>query len=387
MTADGSGGWFIGGEFSAVGDVARSNLAHIRADGTLDPAFAPQADQPVRALVLNGTTLYVGGSFTQIKGLPRNRLAAVNATTAAVLPWDPNVTGHIFPSVGDRMVFAGGSFYYTGLQWTGIVVGVVMGVLFSAAMVLAGSLEPSGGPTAAGSQMYTLDQIYDLINNGTIVEKKATFTEPGSGPTAPTMHTLDDIYNLVGLRAPVPKTGQTPAVPLNPAPSGSDGALQKGISWPNPRFTDNGNGTVTDNLTGLIWLRDTNCVSFFSGDATGVNSRPWANALTAANSLAGGQCGLTDGSVSGQWRLPNVKELQSLIDYVYVAPALSNTAGNGHWGVDGGPFLGVQSAAYWSSSTYMGSLAYAWYVTLDNGRVVEDTKTTPYYVWPVRGGQ
>ncbi len=51
-------------------------------------------------------------------------------------------------------------------RWTGIVVGVVMGVLFSAVVVLAGDLEPSGGPTAAGSQMYTLEQIYDRLNAG-----------------------------------------------------------------------------------------------------------------------------------------------------------------------------------------------------------------------------
>ena len=88
---------------------------------------------------------------------------------------------------------------------TGIVVGVVMGVLFSAAVVLAGSLEPSVGPTAAGSQMYTLDQIYNRINNGAAATKMTTFTEPSSGPTAGTMHTLDEIYDLAGLRAPVAK--------------------------------------------------------------------------------------------------------------------------------------------------------------------------------------
>ena len=47
--------------------------------------------------------------------------------------------------------------------------------------------------------------------------------------------------------------------PLDPAPTGSDGDLQKGVAWPNPRFTDNANGTVTDNLTGLIWLKNANC--------------------------------------------------------------------------------------------------------------------------------
>jgi len=73
--------------------------------------------------------------------------------------------------------------------------------------------------------------------------------------------------------APVPKTGQTTTYA-----AGDDGALQKGVAWPTPRFTDNNNGTVTDNLTGLTWLRDASCLGF----------QTWANALAAANSLADG---------------------------------------------------------------------------------------------------
>jgi len=82
---------------------------------------------------------------------------------------------------------------------TGIVVGIVLGVLFSASIVLAGSLEPSGGPTAAGSQMYTLEQIYDRLNTGAAATKNPTFTDPSSGPTVGTMHTLDEIMG----KAPV----------------------------------------------------------------------------------------------------------------------------------------------------------------------------------------
>ena len=51
----------------------------------------------------------------------------------------------------------------------------------------------------------------------------------------------------------VPQTGQTDYYA-----AGDDGALQKGVPWPTPRFTDNGNGTVTDNLTHLIWLKNAN---------------------------------------------------------------------------------------------------------------------------------
>ena len=61
----------------------------------------------------------------------------------------------------------------------------------------------------------------------------------------------------------VPKTGQTTCsdesgVSRPCTGTGEDGEHQKGVAWPNPRFTDNGDGTVTDNLTGLIWLKDAN---------------------------------------------------------------------------------------------------------------------------------
>jgi hypothetical protein len=94
----------------------------------------------------------------------------------------------------------------------------------------------------------------------------------------------------------LPATGQMSSYGTN-----DDGALQKGVVWPSPRFTDNINGTVTDNLTGLIWLKNANCF--------GVQ---WTDALKDSGSLANGQCGLTDGSTAGQWRLPNVRELESL---------------------------------------------------------------------------
>ena len=155
------------------------------------------------------------------------------------------------------------------------VIGVVIGVLLSAAgIVVAGSLNPSAGPTEAGSQMYTLEQIYTRLTGGGDATKMAAFTEPSSGPTAGTMHTLDELYALA-LPARVPKTGQTQcydaSAAIDCAGTGQDGAFQKGVAWPNPRFTDNSNGTVTDNLTGLIWLKNANCFG---------SNRLWATALS-----------------------------------------------------------------------------------------------------------
>jgi hypothetical protein len=168
--------------------------------------------------------------------------------------------------------------------------------------------------------------------------------------------------------APVEKSGQATSYR-----AGDDGDLEKGIAWPNPRFTDNSNGTVKDNLTGLIWLKNANC----SG------ATDWASAIDYCNNLATGSCGLTDGSSAGDWRLPNRFELESLLDMAYYFPALSNTAGTAKW-TEGNPFTGVQSNYYWSGTTYAGSTGFAWYVSMYYGDVYDRNKTNSYHVWPVR---
>ena len=161
--------------------------------------------------------------------------------------------------------------------------------------------------------------------------------------------------------APVEKTGQTIFYAV-----GDDGDLEKGVAWPSPRFTDNGDGTVTDNLTGLIWLTNANCFE----------KKSWSAALNDCNTLANGTCGLTDGSVAGDWRLPNVKELQSLIDYGSYGPALPS----------GYPFTSLHFDYYWSSTTYPPISDCAWSMYMMHGGVYSYNKSGTFYVWPVRGG-
>lgn len=152
-----------------------------------------------------------------------------------------------------------------------------------------------------------------------------------------------------------------------------DGDLRPGVAWPNPRFSNNDNGTVADNLTGLIWLKNANC--FGAGT--------WDQALASANNLASGQCSLADGSQAGDWRLPNRKELLSLVDFEYQSPTLSNAAGTAQWS-PGDPFDQVVSSPYWASTTSATSTGNAWYVFMEYGRVLNEPKTNSTYVWPVR---
>jgi hypothetical protein len=145
-----------------------------------------------------------------------------------------------------------------------------------------------------------------------------------------------------------------------------DGYLRPGVAWPSPRFRDNNNGTITDNATGLIWLKN--------ADAFGL--RTWAQALDDCAALASGAAGLSDGSTAGQWRLPNRKELMSLVDYGRSNPSLPS----GH------QFSSVQSAIYWSSTTDAGTTGNAWVVSITDGAVVSRSKTLTFPVWPVRAG-
>ena len=163
-------------------------------------------------------------------------------------------------------------------------------------------------------------------------------------------------------------TGQTASY----AP-GDDGALAKGEVWPAQRYVDNQNGTVTDNATGLVWLKNANCFQ----------AAIWATAISDANQLVSGQCGLSDGSKAGQWRLPNLNELESVVDISASNPAVT----------PGSPFANVAPAIYWTSTGYFGGQLgspQAWAIRMSDGRYINDgvlnVKTlSKNGVWAVRG--
>jgi hypothetical protein len=159
--------------------------------------------------------------------------------------------------------------------------------------------------------------------------------------------------------------------------TGQDGDIQAGVSWLSPRFSDNGDGTVRDTLTGLIWLQDANCMvtqyAGFDSDGTAGDGRvTWLHGLDfvlGINSGTYSNCGagLTN------WHLPNRKELLSLHDYAQDSPILPL----GH------PFTNVNFDFYWSSTTKAGSTNIAWRDSLEEGFILGDFKTANNYVWPV----
>jgi hypothetical protein len=165
----------------------------------------------------------------------------------------------------------------------------------------------------------------------------------------------------------LPKTGQTTSYAV-----GDDGDIQSGVDWPYPRFSDNGDGAVTDELTGLMWTKDagTPTVGACSGGI-----KTWQGALDYAACLnTSNYLGHHD------WRLPNLNELISLVNAGQANSAVwLNTQG----------FTNTASY-YWSSTTYAHGPGFAWYVGFCHGKVSHYCKHNNYgsmYVRCVRGGQ
>lgn len=115
-----SGRTVIGGDFPAMGKWSRSNLGAVLADGSIDPYFAPTTNGPVRALALSedGSTIFVGGRFTEVNGAPRHNLAAIDAVSGTLLEdWRADTTGDN-PVV--RALYVHGNHLYVGGKFTGI---------------------------------------------------------------------------------------------------------------------------------------------------------------------------------------------------------------------------------------------------------------------------
>ena len=135
--------------------------------------------------------------------------------------------------------------------------------------------------------------------------------------------------------------------------------------WGAP-YTDNGNGTVTDSATGLVWQKCSNGQNATSCSGS-TSTLKWSNAITYCNGL----------TLAGRtWRLPNINELRTIVDYTK-STALT---------IDTTAFPSTQSNYYWSSSTYAMNTEIAWIVDFNHGAVYYyGPKTSDYYVRCVTG--
>ena len=141
IASDGNGGWYIGGFFSHVGGVPRSNLAHVLADGSVDPDFDPSPDGAVNAIVVAGGRLYVGGYFARIAGVFRSHLAAFDVHDGKVLEWDLQLNDYVYVLAAHQdTLYVGGAFTSLG--------GTLYGGL--AAIDASGAVQQDWRPIANG---------------------------------------------------------------------------------------------------------------------------------------------------------------------------------------------------------------------------------------------
>lgn len=177
----------------------------------------------------------------------------------------------------------------------------------------------------------------------------------------------------------LPKTGMTTCydaagTAITCTGTRQDGELQLGVAWPAQRFNNHGDGTVTDNLTGLTWTRDARTPGPSQCNPGG--NKTWSSALSHVACL---NSYVYLGSAT--WRMPNINEIRSLVDVTRSYPSLTS----GH------PFTNVNVMAsssnhFWSSTTLSGSPGYAFDIYMENGTLDYTNKDDALPVWPVRDG-
>lgn len=185
-----------------------------------------------------------------------------------------------------------------------------------------------------------------------------------------------------------------------PGPPGAQGEQGKigppgdpGGTAPNPdppcynttqRWVDCGNGTVTDTVTSLIYLKDANCFGL----------QGWVAAHASAAGLADGACGLTDGSRAGDWRLQTKEEWEGIL--ARTCPTPPRIIGNGTdtrssiscysdspW-AEAVECVPGSGCIWWSSTTDETYSGGAWQFNVGDAEPVNFNKVNEFFVWPVR---
>lgn len=144
------------------------------------------------------------------------------------------------------------------------------------------------------------------------------------------------------------------------------------------RFVNCGNGTVTDTVTGLVWLFQASCFG----------SKTYEEAFELAAELASGQCGLQDGSRPGDWRLATEEEWEAMVDLTCPNPPKIRGNGPSTGCYTANPWAsGVQSLGfYWSATTVPSETTFAYGAYTAPGFVDVAFKPDFGFVWPVRSG-
>jgi len=162
--------------------------------------------------------------------------------------------------------------------------------------------------------------------------------------------------------------------------TGQDGEIRAGATL---AYVDNGDGTITDTNTGLMWEK----LSYDGTIHSWGNTYTWDNAFGVKIATLNGGGGFAG---HGDWRVPNIKELQSIVNYEIPSTGPTVAAAFNTGCTQGCTVTScscTQSLSYWSSSSYVFSPDAVWLVGFNDGNDRTDFKSYgPYYVRAVRGG-
>ena len=274
------------------------------------------------------------------------------SATKTVYVWFKDAAGNISASSSDSITLGSAPSAPTGvsatagssqvsISWSSVSGATSYNIYWS---TTSGVTKTTGTKITGGTSPYA----HTGLTNGTtyyyVVTAVNSYGESSeSSQVSATPSTTSSTWTMLKL----PDTGQTTSYTTT---YGED----HDYSINPPSYTDNGNGTITDNVTGLIWQKE--------DDNT---QRTWSDAGTYCDNLTlGGQ---------SDWRLPSKKELISIVNYGTYSPSINTTY-----------FPNTNSSVYWSSTTIAYNSSGAWIVLFNDGYVVIDYKSSSYYVRCVR---
>jgi YD repeat-containing protein len=296
-----------------------------------------------------------------------------NATTSTTPQPDISVSpiSYNFGNVNIGSTSAAQTFTVSNTGTVNLVIGTIT-LTGTNASEFSKPSDSCSGQTVAPSANCTVQVVFSPTSEGA---KSANLSIPSNDPDTPTLNvSLSGVGGIQPVEGAVdlPKTGQTISYVAR-----DDGDIQAGVEWPSPRFKDNGNGTITDNLTGLMWLKDANCVATHYPAISEYAMYGWLSWEEALSFILYVNAGIYPlcGAGYNDWRLPNVNELESLFN-AGVADPIS-------W-LNQQSFINVQSFYYWTSTTHAYNTDWAWnWISGSSGAGI--SKSESLHLWPVRG--